>query len=95
MGCRQKEATRQAIKELTAPITATRLVLLAVFVPVTFMSGITDRLFSEFAITISAAVVIFSLNAFTLSPVVCNLVLKPRSGPPRGSRCLVWCWSMR
>ncbi|MDK3075260.1 multidrug efflux RND transporter permease subunit [Sedimentitalea sp. JM2-8] len=88
-GMAPKEATRQAMKEVTAPIIATTLVLLAVFVPVTFMPGITGRLYSEFAITISAAVVISSLNALTLSPAMCTLVLKPRSGPPRGFLALV------
>ena len=83
-GLEPKEATRQAMTQITAPIIATTLVLLAVFVPVTFMPGITGKLYSQFAITISAAVVISSINALTLSPALCGLVLRPRSGPPRG-----------
>lgn len=83
-GLEPKEATRQAMREVSGPVIATTLVLLAVFVPVTFMPGITGRLYSEFAITISAAVVISSINALTLSPALCGLILRPRSGPPRG-----------
>ncbi len=78
------EATLKAMGQITTPVIATTLVLLAVFVPVTFMPGITGRLFSQFAITISTAVVISSINALTLSPALCALVLKPRSGPPKG-----------
>ncbi|EAU48441.1 efflux RND transporter permease subunit [Salipiger bermudensis] len=83
-GLAPKEATRRAMREVTAPVIATTLVLLAVFVPVTFMPGITGRLYSEFAITISGAVLISSLNALTLSPALCSLILKPRKGEPRG-----------
>ncbi len=78
------EATRKAMGQITGPVIATTLVLLAVFVPVTFMPGISGRLYSQFAVTISTAVVISSINALTLSPALCGLVLKPRSGPPKG-----------
>ena len=77
-------ATRKAMAQITGPVIATTLVLLAVFVPVTFMPGITGRLYSQFAVTISTAVLISSINALTLSPALCALVLKPRHGPPRG-----------
>ncbi|WP_264213611.1 efflux RND transporter permease subunit [Leisingera thetidis] len=78
------EATRKAMGQITGPVIATTLVLLAVFVPVTFMPGITGRLYSQFAVTISVAVVISSVNALTLSPALCAIVLKARSGPPKG-----------
>ncbi|MEX0303331.1 MAG: efflux RND transporter permease subunit, partial [Leisingera sp.] len=78
------EATRKAMGQITGPVVATTLVLLAVFVPVTFMPGITGRLYSQFAVTISVAVVISSINALTLSPALCGIVLKARSGPPKG-----------
>lgn len=78
------EATRKAMGQITGPVIATTLVLLAVFVPVTFMPGITGKLYSQFAVTISVAVVISSINALTLSPALCAIVLKPRSGPPKG-----------
>ncbi|KUJ80597.1 RND transporter [Ruegeria marisrubri] len=83
-GLSPPEATRKAMGQITGPVIATTLVLLAVFVPVTFMPGISGRLYSQFAVTISTAVVISSINALTLSPALCGLVLKPRSGPPKG-----------
>ncbi|OUS35650.1 RND transporter [Rhodobacterales bacterium 56_14_T64] len=84
-GLSPADATRKAMGQITGPVIATTLVLLAVFVPVTFMPGITGRLFSQFAVTISVAVVISSINALTLSPALCALVLKARSGPPTGA----------
>ncbi|MFY0311105.1 efflux RND transporter permease subunit [Leisingera sp. D0M16] len=83
-GLSPADATRKAMGQITGPVIATTLVLLAVFVPVTFMPGITGRLYSQFAVTISVAVVISSVNALTLSPALCAIVLKPRSGPPKG-----------
>lgn len=83
-GLSPPEATRKAMGQITGPVIATTLVLLAVFVPVTFMPGIAGRLFSQFAITISTAVVISSINALTLSPALCGILLRPRKGPPRG-----------
>ncbi len=79
------EATIKAMGQITGPVIATTLVLLAVFVPVTFMPGITGRLYSQFAVTISTAVVISSINALTLSPALCAIILKPRKeGGPKG-----------
>ena len=78
------EATARAMGQITAPVIATTLVLLAVFVPVTFMPGMTGQLYAQFAVTISTAVAISSINALTLSPALCALVLRPRSGPPGG-----------
>ena len=83
-GLSPADATRKAMGQITGPVIATTLVLLAVFVPVTFMPGISGRLFSQFAVTISVAVVISSINALTLSPALCGMVLKARSGPPTG-----------
>jgi HAE1 family hydrophobic/amphiphilic exporter-1 len=83
-GLSPPDATRKAMMQITGPVIATTLVLLAVFVPVTFMPGITGELFSQFAITISVAVVISSVNALTLSPALCSIILKARSGPPTG-----------
>ena len=82
------EATRKAMAQITGPIIATTLVLLAVFVPVLLMPGISGRLFSQFAITISAAVVISSINALTLSPALCALILRPRTGATKGPLAL-------
>lgn len=75
-GMDPKAATSQAMKEVAGPIVATTLVLLAVFVPVGFMPGITGGLYSQFAVTISVAVVISSINALTLSPALCATLLK-------------------
>ena len=79
-----KESTRIAMKEVTGPVIATTLVLLAVFVPVSFMPGITGELYKQFSLTICAAVALSSINALTLSPALCGLLLKPNSGEPRG-----------
>ena len=59
------------MEEITGPVIATTLVLLAVFVPTAFMGGITGQLYRQFALTISAAVVISTINALTLSPALC------------------------
>ncbi|MTH96219.1 efflux RND transporter permease subunit [Roseibium sp. RKSG952] len=83
-GLPPKEATAKAMEQITGPVIATTLVLLAVFVPTVFMPGITGRLYSQFAATISFAVIISSINALTLSPALCGLVLRPRKGPPKG-----------
>ncbi|MET1415718.1 multidrug efflux RND transporter permease subunit [Roseibium sp. HPY-6] len=83
-GLSPKEATAKAMEQITSPVIATTLVLLAVFVPTIFMPGITGRLYSQFAVTISVSVVISSINALTLSPALCGLILKARSGPPKG-----------
>lgn len=80
-GLSAKEATAVSMKEVIGPVIATTLVLLAVFVPVAFMPGITGKLYTEFAVTISIAVCFSSLNALTLSPALCALLLKPNSEP--------------
>jgi len=74
-------ATIQAMKEVTGPIIATTLVLLAVFVPVAFMPGITGTIYKQFSVTISVAVIISSINALTLSPALCSVLLKDNSKP--------------
>lgn len=69
------EATRKAMTEVTSPIIATTLVLMAVFVPVSFMPGITGEIYKQFAVTIAVAVFISSINALTLSPALCATLL--------------------
>ncbi len=76
-GLAPKQAAIRAMDEITGPVIATTLVLLAVFVPTAFMSGITGQLFKQFALTISAAVLISTVNALTLSPALCGLILRP------------------
>ena len=78
------EATRLAMKEVSGPVVAIGLVLCAVFVPVAFMGGVTGQLYSQFALTIAVAVVFSVINALTLSPALCALMLKkpsPGKGP--------------
>lgn len=75
-GLSPKAAAIKAMEEITGPVIATTLVLLAVFVPTAFMPGITGQLFQQFALTISAAVLISTLNALTLSPALCGIVLR-------------------
>src|SRR5215831_14150797 len=77
------DATKQAMREITAPIIAITLVLLSVFVPIAFIPGISGTLFRQFAVTISVAMLISALNALTLSPALCAVFLRP-SGPKRG-----------
>jgi hydrophobe/amphiphile efflux-1 (HAE1) family protein len=78
------ESVKQAMREITAPIIAITLVLLSVFVPVAFIPGLSGVLFRQFAVTISAAMVISAINALTLSPALCALFLRPHAGPKRG-----------
>ncbi|TWU32216.1 efflux RND transporter permease subunit [Novipirellula artificiosorum] len=75
-GLQPKDAAVKAMSEITGPVIATTLVLLAVFVPSAFMGGITGQLFRQFALTISGAVLISTLNALTLSPALCGLILR-------------------
>lgn len=77
-GLKPFEATVAAMKSVTAPVIATSVVLLAVFIPVSFTGGITGKLFQQFAVTISVAVFFSTINALTLSPALCALLLKPR-----------------
>ena len=75
-----REATSVAMKEVTGPIVATSLVLMAVFVPVSFMPGITGQLYQQFSLTIACAVAISAINALTLSPALCALFLRKEEG---------------
>ncbi|NTS76477.1 multidrug efflux RND transporter permease subunit [Catenovulum sp. SM1970] len=70
-----KEAVTKAMSQVSGPIIATTSVLLAVFVPVGFMPGITGELYKQFSVTISFAVIISSINALTLSPALCTVLL--------------------
>ena len=82
-GMSPKEATRVAMQEVTAPIIATTLVLVAVFLPVALMEGITGSLYQQFAITVAVSVVFSSINALSLSPALCALLLRKQT-PTRG-----------
>ncbi|HLN09120.1 MAG TPA: efflux RND transporter permease subunit, partial [Xanthobacteraceae bacterium] len=85
------EATKRAMAEITAPIIAITMVLLSVFVPVAFIPGISGELFRQFAVTVAVAMLLSAINALTLSPALCGVMLRPHHGPRRG----VIGWMMR
>jgi len=78
------EATKRAMGEIVAPIIAITLVLLSVFVPVAFIPGISGELFRQFAVTVAVAMLLSAINALTLSPALCGILLKRHHGPRRG-----------
>lgn len=80
-GLSPRDATVKTMQQVTGPVVATTLVLLAVFGPVGFMPGITGELYKQFSVTISCAVLISSINALTLSPALCALLLKKDQKP--------------
>lgn len=76
-----KEATKLAMKEITAPIIAVTFVLVSVFVPVTLMPGMTGALYREFGVTVCVAMLLSAINALTLTPALCSLIMKPEHKP--------------
>ena len=83
LGLSPKDATFKAMEEVTGPVIATTLVLIAVFVPVAFMPGTTGVLYKQFAITIAISVAISSFVALTLTPALSAILIKPSRGEPR------------
>ncbi|MDM1405297.1 efflux RND transporter permease subunit [Myroides marinus] len=75
-----KKATVSAMSELTTAIISITLVMSAVFVPVTFINGSVGVFYKEFGITLAVAILISAINALTLSPALCVIMLKPESG---------------
>jgi hydrophobe/amphiphile efflux-1 (HAE1) family protein len=76
-----KDASIRAMKEITGAVVGITLVLMAVFVPAAFLGGITGQLYRQFSLTIAFTTLFSALNALTLSPALCALLLKPHSGP--------------
>ncbi len=72
-----REATRKAMKDITAPVIAIALILAAVFIPVGFIPGIVGRLYQQFAITIAISVLLSAFVALTLTPALCSIMLRP------------------
>jgi hydrophobe/amphiphile efflux-1 (HAE1) family protein len=72
------QATEKAMDEVSGPVVAIGLVLCAVFIPVSFMGGISGQLYRQFAITISVSVVLSVIVALTLTPALCSMLLRPR-----------------
>lgn len=83
-GMSSSEATIDAMRKVSSPIIATTVVLLAVFIPVSFTGGITGLLFQQFAITIAVAVLFSAINALTLSPALASILLRPQRKATRG-----------
>lgn len=83
-GLNSKEAAIQTMQDVTGAVIATTLVLLGIFVPVGFMTGITGKIYQQFSVTLSTAVVFSTVTALTLSPALCAVLLrrpKPMRGP--------------
>ena len=81
-GMSAMDAALTGVRELIGPVIATTLTLVAVYIPIAFQGGLTGSLFREFALTLSGALVVSSIVALTLSPMLSSKVLKP--GPPTG-----------
>jgi hydrophobic/amphiphilic exporter-1 (mainly G- bacteria), HAE1 family len=77
-GMTAREATLQAMREVSGPVIGIALVLSAVFIPTAFLPGITGRLYQQFALTIAISVILSAFNALTLSPALSSLLLRPR-----------------
>ena len=89
-GMNAREATRAAMADVSNPVIAIALVLVAVFVPVAFLGGLTGQFYRQFALTLSVSVLISALVALTFTPALCALLLRPpnRSETPRWLRPL-------
>lgn len=83
-----RAATEEAMREITGPIVGVVLVLLAVFIPTTLISGISGQLYKQFALTIAASTVLSGFNSLTLTPAMCALLLRPT--PPKKSKLFQW-----
>jgi multidrug efflux pump len=80
-GLTPREASYRAMREVSGPIIAIALVLIAVFVPLAFITGLTGQFYRQFALTIAMSTVISAINSLTLSPALCALLLKPHNAP--------------
>lgn len=94
-GMERKDAAIQAMEEVSNPIVAITLVLMAVFIPVAFLGGVVGELYRQFALTVAASTAISGINALTLSPALCALFLrKPRERRNWFARAFNWAFSM-
>jgi len=87
-GLNAKEAAIQAMQDVTGAVVATTLVLLGIFVPVGFLGGIMGKIYQQFSVTLSTAVVFSTVNALTLSPALCAVLMKNKPAPKHGP--LAW-----
>jgi HAE1 family hydrophobic/amphiphilic exporter-1 len=90
-GMSPKEATIQAMKEVSAPVIGIALILSAVFVPVALLAGLVGSMYKQFALTIAISVLLSAFNALTLTPALCALMLKPPK-PARGPLGVFFRW---
>jgi len=81
-GLSPRDASHQAMREVSRPIVAIALVLCAVFIPVAFVSGLTGQFYRQFALTIAFSTVISAINSLTLSPALAAILLRPHGTPP-------------
>ena len=81
-GLSPRDATYRAMREVSGPIIAIALALVAVFVPMAFISGLSGQFYKQFALTIAISTVISAINSLTLSPALSALLLKGRGAPP-------------
>ncbi|HMN46187.1 MAG TPA: multidrug efflux RND transporter permease subunit [Povalibacter sp.] len=81
-GLAPREATYKAMQEVSGPIIAIALVLVAVFAPIAFITGLTGQFYKQFALTIAISTVISAINSLTLSPALAALLLKPHGAKP-------------
>jgi len=84
----RREATVKAMQQVTGPVIATTLVLLAIFVPIAFVPGMTGKIYQQFAVSISSAVLFSTVNALSLSPALCACMLRLPKPVARGP--LAW-----
>jgi hydrophobe/amphiphile efflux-1 (HAE1) family protein len=78
-GMTPRDASIQAMKDVSSPVIAIALILAAVFIPTAAVPGITGQLYQQFSITIAISVIFSAFNALTLSPALCAILLKPRT----------------
>jgi HAE1 family hydrophobic/amphiphilic exporter-1 len=81
-GLSPRDATVQAMKEVSGPVIGIALILCAVFVPVAFLGGLTGRLYQQFALTIAISVLLSAFSALSLSPALCAMLLRPNGHQP-------------
>ncbi|QDV34750.1 efflux RND transporter permease subunit [Tautonia plasticadhaerens] len=86
LGLKPREATSRAMGEVIGPIIATTFVMLAVFVPVAFITGISGRFYQQFALTIAVSTALSAFNSLTLSPALCAILLKPHDHSGHAAR---------
>ena len=94
-GMSPRDATEQAMREVSGPVVAIALILASVFVPMAFMSGIQGQLNKQFAVTVAISVLISAFNALTLSPALAAMLLRPRKASARTAGRLLLSASIR